>query len=379
MGLRLAVLAVPTGQHGPGLDPRRPHPGQGVGRARPEHRIHVDAAGDRDVGAHPDRRSRQSQRGAGRQPLRAPVAARSPVDQTRHRRAGHGHPVPLAGAVSDSPPSVTSSTARADVVADQPVREGSRRGVQGTGPRVRRGGRSPRRPLVLDRGQTPASNTTQRHRGTNRTRVPGASRAGESRLASQSVTSCGAQDPPPARGRRGVDRRTTPLPAPRIRPAPEPAASRGVARAARPAGRRGRRSRARSRRTPRRTRRPRAWPLPRPGRRPTAARRGSGRVRRTGPGSRRGRRPRRDPRQGPRPRGDPAARRDPPLRRTGRSGRPERSPRQAGRRAGPGGPSAPTRARSRCPRSRPAAHVGRLRWNAWRPVCREMDEGLLAV
>ena len=127
--------------------------------------------------------------------------------------------------------------------------------------------------------------TGSRHAATNRTRVPGVSRAGGSAVDVEQV-SVGAADEPPAAGRRGrVDAGVRAGQRDRAGRHPGPRAWPAGARPARRAARSGRRSRARSRRTRPGTRcRSSRSHHRRHGRRPSARATPAGPARRRRPG-----------------------------------------------------------------------------------------------
>ena len=192
-----------------GLQPPGPDPGEQVGGEAAQHRLAGDAAGHRQVGQHPAVRHPQTQ-------LRTAVQGERPTGpdlgllavhdhEERGGRAGHGDddvgerpdPEPAAGHLEGG---------GARGVAHQPVRPAQRPPVDGTGPRhaLRRpagttqvgdhaqraggehlqGGAAHRRRRRSGRGpRTPSASGPA---STNRTRVPGESRAGSGRRASHS-------------------------------------------------------------------------------------------------------------------------------------------------------------------------------------------------
>ena len=214
----------------------------------------------------------------------SPHATACPSTSTSALGAGHRHGERLLGAEGD-PAHGRLEEGGTRLVADEPVGQPGGRRVEPARARYAE-------VCVAPAGRRPAPSSAARRRSpsarapaqasTNRTRVPGVSRAGSSRSASQSAR-VGAPDQPPAAGRGGrVDRRCTPPPAP-----PRPAGTFGRGRSSRGTASSGRQpgavgeARARSRRRPPRTPCPCGSPPPRPWSCPSAAPRRRGPRRRT--------------------------------------------------------------------------------------------------
>ena len=230
-----------------------PRPGQRVGRPRPQHRRHVDAAAHGEVGAQARGRHPEGEDGAVGHLDEGGVGDRPAVDGRRRRGAGE--------ATVTRPRARTTEAAEQHLerravlgVPDQPGPEPVGRAVGGAGAAHPDGGQA-RAAGVLDeheRRRWPAPRGPGSRRAasasTKRTVVPGPSRAGGSRSTSHSTasvvpTSC----QPPGEDAR-VDPGELPGQARPTRRAPTGGAGRAAAPAAAGRPRRGRRTRGRSRR-----------------------------------------------------------------------------------------------------------------------------------
>ena len=122
-----------------GHDRGGPHPGQGVGGARAQHRRDVDAAGDGEVGAHPGRGRAEGERLPRSQPDRLTVghpSSRASVTVESGLRHGAGHRDPAVEPNPDRQPAQQHlQHGRVGGVADQPVGERGGRAVQSARPR----------------------------------------------------------------------------------------------------------------------------------------------------------------------------------------------------------------------------------------------------
>ena len=114
----------------------------------------------------------------------APNSRWPSVDGDRARRARHRAPDPVVGAHPE-PAQQHLETRRLWRVADDPVRERGGGQVRARRTEAPRGAPSPDRPRSCDQHRRPHAEHLEAHRLTNRTRVPGASRAGSVRRGSQ--------------------------------------------------------------------------------------------------------------------------------------------------------------------------------------------------
>ena len=191
------------GQHVAVGERRRSEPGQRVGRPGAEHRLDVEAARHRDVAAHPGPRRPDPQLGAGRDGHRLAPGHGPPVDGHLRDGSGHRDRDRLVGAHRHAAERGLQQGGTR-LVAGQPVGQPRGRPVQEAGPRhaeVREAGAAG----VLHGGQRAGVEDRQgagHQASTNRTRVPGVSSAGSSRV-DVPQHGVGAAEQPPAAGRRG--------------------------------------------------------------------------------------------------------------------------------------------------------------------------------